>query len=205
MGDGGSAAPGKARGLAQQKGWLTSEKAWATVVALVVHAGLGWWLANQTWSSPAARQDVRFEIEFMDPLPSPAEPEAGDEARGAPAEPLGGSTRPAPGRSLTAGEKSSEGPATGAAGPLDLSLPSSMQAVDLAPRPLGERTAALEYRATRFEQDWDVEGNVVERLASRNVAVGLLAGAFQGKHKQCSDEQKRRREPGCVPDQYRGE
>lgn len=61
-----------------------------------------------------------------------------------------------------------------------------------------DRPVAIEYVATRFDSAWTPDGDLVDQLAHRHRAIAI-ARAVTGYRKPCTEDEKRRRLPRCLP------
>jgi len=180
----------------------------ATAIALVVllHALLGHWLLRPRSSADGAtvsRMTVRWVPRL--PPPSPLAPTS-------PHSPVARSRNAAMVRTRTRSQASAQSPgmppSAGNARPLDLSLPSSFRAAppDATQRQPWERRREREYAPTRFDRAWAPGGGPMQQdWDFRSRAAGMLLAATGALEKECTEEDRRRRDRRCVGAQYDGE
>lgn len=66
-----------------------------------------------------------------------------------------------------------------------------------------QQRSVLDYRSTRFEHAWLSDGSLTDVVARRSMLAGVLLGALGALKKPCTELQRSRYDPACVPDQYR--
>lgn len=72
---------------------------------------------------------------------------------------------------------------------------------DLTARPKNP----LEPQTTRFSKSWKPDGNAIDSLKWNSNAINAIFGLFGGNAKICTDEDRRQRNPECVPDGFQPE
>jgi hypothetical protein len=79
----------------------------------------------------------------------------------------------------------------------DLHVPERLPT--LAPRDPLRRHASMDAASTRFDAHWAPAGNVLEQAAFRSPAAGIAIHAFGGPPRRCTEIERRRRRPDCLP------
>jgi hypothetical protein len=80
---------------------------------------------------------------------------------------------------------------------LDLHVPESPPT--LAPRDPLRRRVSVDTASTHFDADWAPAGNVLEQAAFRSRVAGFALHAFGGPPRHCTESERRRRVPDCLP------
>jgi hypothetical protein len=177
--------------------------AWAFVVAL--QGLVVWWLLRHGTSGltePYTDDALQIELIARSPMKPNARPTPSARSRGR------GHDRAAVSRSMPraqpTGERADNMPALALSALPSVPRPSmDLHPADvpltLAPRDPLRRRVPLDAAATRFEAHWAPAGNALDQAAFRSRAAGLALHAFGGPSRHCTEIERRRRLPDCLP------
>jgi len=192
----------------RRRSWEAIAALLATIILQVVF-GLFLSVQGRGVPTPAVTKDFRSTLTWhartpaqRPPLPLPTRtPSPPNPHRKAPA---------APPRSVSTAQLAMQSSGTVAqanqpAPRLVLTVPSSTPPPAFQPQMMEDARSPRPYQQTRFAKAWTPDGGAIQKTwAHRSRAAHLLLSATGALQLPCTDEEKRRRTPGCTGAQYEG-